>query len=137
MYLIERNGEIIDERLFVYPASGQETEIIQTFTAGQIINGQKLLMLINGLAYHFDPTVEANFDKVIGFAKNAVLLGESIDVLREGIVDSLPLVEGNVYYAGPDGAITDTPPSTGIALRVGIAKSDHELVINFSEPIIN
>lgn len=112
------------------------TQVEETFTAGEILGGQRLVVLISGKVYLFDPTIDSNADRIIGFTKTSAILNGSVVVIKEGIVNSLSLVQNNTYYGVASGLITSTIPTSGILIRVGIALDSSTLQINKSEPII-
>lgn len=107
-----------------------------TLIAGEVLNGQKLLMMQNGQAYLFDPSDEANADKVVGFSNHAAETGAPVAVRRFGPLESMVLIPDAVYYAGPIGSVTATIPTSGVLLRVGTAKDAETLLIDIATPII-
>lgn len=96
-------------------------------------------MLKNGEAFLFDQTDELNTYKAIGFTKTAVNIGDNVEVIYFGLLESAGwgLTPDTVYYAnGSLGIISLTPPSVGISQAVGIALDSDTLLIELEEPVI-
>jgi hypothetical protein len=106
-----------------------------TLTAGETLNGQKLLMISNGQAYLFDPSDESNADRVLGFSTHAADQGDQVTIQRTGPLSSMVLTPNATYYAGPSGSITPIVPASGLVLRVGMAKDSSTLLIDIGIPI--
>lgn len=105
--------------------------------AGEIINGDSVVMLKDGLIYKNVPT-EENVYLCCGLAKNAAGIGELVNVTIAGEHESagLGLLAGSIYYAGPNGGLTTTPPNAGVSQVVGVAKDANTLFVNINEPFI-
>lgn len=114
-----------------------KTEVWQlNLIAGAALNGGRLLMMVNGLVYYFDPTTESNYDRVVGFSTKATAIGEQVEILTEGPIEIGSLITDDTYWADLNGLITNSVPTSGILIRVGVAKSNSILEVNISEPII-
>lgn len=85
-------------------------------------------------ATNTDPTTAT---KTIGVTTSAALQDDEIGVCLTGEIEdnSLSLTPGPLYL-GTNGALTSTPPSTGVLLRVGTALTTGRLVVNVQQPII-
>lgn len=109
-----------------------------TYTAGENIGGQKVVMINAGKAFLFDPTDDNNIGKQIGISNQAAILNDPIDVIEVGQVISAGwgLTTDAIYYAGINGTITTTEP-TGVFVfqRIGVAIDSNTLKLEFSEPI--
>lgn len=118
------------------PPVGETGALVNTFVAGQTLGGQRLVVIIAGEVFYFNPADETHYDRTVGFTKTAATIGTNVDVIMSGIVTGMSLTLGSVYYASTTGLITTTVPTTGIQLRVGTAKSSTVLALKFSQPII-
>lgn len=128
-----------------YPYEAQGGDIVvaagaleHIYIAGAAITAQRVVMLSGGKVVHFDPADQANIGKVVGLSKNAAVLDAPVTVVQEGIIVSsgFGLTTDEVYYAGPNGTISITEPTSGIFQRVGAAISSGSLKVEFSEPIL-
>jgi hypothetical protein len=112
-------------------------QLVEEYTAGEIMSAERVVMLSGGKAYLFDPTDENNYNKAIGFSLNSVIVNDIVTVLKVGnVVGGLVLVPDTLYYAGPNGTITATPPSTGVIVTVGTALDANTLVVDIQQSII-
>jgi len=105
--------------------------------AGEIINGDSLLMLKDGKVYKNVPD-EENAYLCCGFAKNSAVVDQIVNVTIAGEHTSagFGLLVGGLYYAGTSGGITTTPPNVGISQVVGIAKNEDTIFVTIDEPFI-
>jgi len=105
--------------------------------AGEVLGGQRVVMLENGVAFYYDPSDEKNVGKVIGITNQASIQGEQIDIVGFGVITNMGnLIPNQIYYAGLNGLISETPIASGIFQRIGIAIDANNLKIDFSEPLI-
>lgn len=103
------------------------------YTAGANLIKNRVVALVDGLVYHYYPLNELHHGKIIGFSKEDYASGSSMIVIRDGYIDIPPLVQGDIYYAYHYGLITNVIPTIQPIVKVGIAKNDTELVIQFSD----
>lgn len=134
---IDINGSI--KQSISSTAINDLTEIVNSFVAGEVLGGQRVVMIVGGEAFHYDPTDENNAGRDIGITKGAAIIGAMVEVVSKGIMTGFSgsLVQDSIYYAGSSGTLTDTiPTGPGIDMRVGVAVDANTLNINFSEPCI-
>ena len=103
------------------------------YTAGQTLFKNNVGALVNGFIYNYDPTNTLHHGKVIGFIKDDHVFGDSVIIIRDGYIDMPSLVLGDIYYADVNGSITNIIPVTEPIVKVGIAKNNTELIIQFSD----
>ncbi len=107
-----------------------------TLIAGEIINGDRLLVNISGLAYMFDPSDAAHYRKAVGISKTSATLGNPVEIItNEQIATGLSLTSGDAYFGGSTGTLTNTAPATGISQFIGVALTSTNLLINIQIPI--
>jgi hypothetical protein len=113
---------------------------VQSFTmvAGAAIGGQRLLMNVGGLAYHFDPTNIANAGRCLGLSNAAVTGGATVEVISAGKITSAGwgIFSGSIYFAASNGLMTTTPPVSGVSQRAGVGVDTNTLNVQLSEPLI-
>lgn len=109
-----------------------------TYTASGNISSFNLVMATgaNTVAKN-DPTDTANYDLCVGVAKTSALTGETVQVVTSGEVDQAGwgLTPAAIYFAGPNGTITTSPPVSGLLQRVGVAKDPDTLILDLDDPI--
>lgn len=83
-----------------------------------------------------DSSDEDHIDLLCGLTLTATSDAGQVTVQRTGAVDDLAWnwTLGRVYL-GADGALTQSPPSTGFDVLVGVAVSPTRLILNFQDPI--
>lgn len=116
-------------------ASGStELEVV----AGEILNGQAVVIQNSLGCFIFDPTNPAHYGKVIGFTKTSAVIGQTVKVLPIGEVVQMGwgLTKGDLYYATLAGQITNIPTTHKIMQPMGVAKDSNTLVINIHQAII-
>lgn len=89
-----------------------------------------------GAVSALDGADEDHIDLLCGLTLTATSDAGQVAVQRTGAVDDLAWswVPGRVYL-GADGALTQSPPSTGFDVLVGVAVSPTRLILNFQDPI--
>jgi hypothetical protein len=113
------------------------TKVMFTSIAGTNLGGQRVVMIIGSEAFYYDATNEASIGATIGMTNGAASVGASVDVILEGIVNNpgWGLVPGDVYFIGINGLINNTPPTSGVSFRVGVAIDADNLLLKLSEEI--
>lgn len=111
---------------------------VDIYIAGQILSGQRVVMLSSGKAIYYDTTDENNIGKVLGITNQAALTNELVEVIGDGLMTGFSgsLIPNSVYYAGVNGTLTAVIPSINIFQRIGVAINSNTLKVDFSEPII-
>src|SRR5688572_17701912 len=106
----------------------------KTFTAGAVINGGKAVMIdTDGKIYPFDITNNYHFDKFIGIAETAALIGNPCVVVTQGEIQSVGAgwTPGVAYYIGASGILTNIPPvSPAWVKQVGIGIDTDKIILN-------
>lgn len=103
------------------------------YTAGTELEEGKVVALVDGLLYHYYPLNPEHYGKIVGFTLNDYENEDDVTVIRNGyvILDSLEV--GEIYYATYDGGVTSTVPELQPIVKVGIAKTSKELIIDFND----
>lgn len=104
--------------------------------AGETISALRVVYESLGAVYLLDPS-SAFVDQMLGLSVTAGAPGALISVQRSGTIDQLAWTwtEGLVFL-GPNGVLTQTPPTTGWELVVGFASSPTRLTLDFDEPVL-
>ena len=113
-------------------------QLISTYTAGQTLGGQRVVMVSGGKAFYFNPLNDLNIGKVLGITNQSATLNSQIDVVTGGSVVDIGwgLITDSIYYAGFNGTITTMLPiSPFVFQRIGVATDANTLKLEFSEPV--
>jgi hypothetical protein len=103
------------------------------------IGGQRMVIgNADGTVSYADATNVGHLGKVLGMSDAAYLDGETVRVIREGLVEfvgwsfdvDLPI------YLGINGLLTQSASATGFSQIVGFAESPTKLFVNLREPIL-
>lgn len=122
-------GHNHDERYYTKAVIDEKLDLIHT--AGEVINGHRLIYLKDGLAYKASNDNPECFNRLVGMSINAASLGDAVTVRTGKIVNQGWGLSANaIYYLGLDGNITLTSPSTGIWQIVGYASDTETLIVN-------
>jgi hypothetical protein len=107
------------------------------FTAGEILSGQRVVMLQGDKVVYYDPTDEENYDKIVGITDQAAVLDEPVRVIMSGIIynPGWGLNQNKLYFSDLNGTITETP-SAEILNSIGLALDSDSLKIKIGQPII-
>lgn len=114
--------------------------IIDNYTTGEDITSLRVVVLINGLIYHFDPTNILHYNKVIGVSIETIGTGLPIRIQSKGkLVDaSFGLTADKIYQSDVNGILipTSDPLSDDeIFQKIGISLDSVTLVIDLGIPI--
>ena len=118
------------------PAGGSALSV----TAGQDIGGHRLVLLnAQGDAIYADARQLSHAEVVVGLTVFAAVQGQSIDIVRAGIVEepSWSWVADQPVYLGLDGVPTQTlPPGALFGLVVGFPIAPTRLFMSIKPPIV-
>ncbi|HEY3434246.1 MAG TPA: hypothetical protein VGK41_01200 [Solirubrobacterales bacterium] len=84
-----------------------------------------------------DPTQEAHVLALLGLSITGGSAGDDITILRGSAHDDAGWNwNPGLVFAGPNGTLTQTPPTSGWEIVVGYAPSPTRLNLTFDEPIL-
>ena len=132
-------GGAIIQNVFKGGSSSGASSLKHTYNAGENLGGQRVVMISNGDAVYYNPTLESSYQLTLGITNQASSLNTPVDVISDGIITSpgWGLTQDAIYYADANGVISLTPAAIpGIFQIVGIAISPDTLKICFSEPVV-
>lgn len=120
--------------------SGSGEYLADTFTAGEVINGGKaVIMDTDGLIYVMNITNSAHWYQYLGIAANAANIGDPVTVITHGKTDVLGSgwTVGQPYYIAPTGYLSTSAPTVGYCKQVGVGVSNDIINIgNFSDYVL-
>jgi hypothetical protein len=128
--------KIVDSLPIPYPVRSDGN--ITTATAGEIINGGRLVYIEEGKAYLFNPNNVSLYGRTLGFAINAAVEDADVTIQLNGIFqdDGFILSPGTMYFAGANGTLTTNLTGLAMIVPVGHSIAADKLSINFYSPII-
>lgn len=105
--------------------------------AGENLNDNCLVVIIDNKAYLFDCTNESHFKKSIGFVTIGVLENQLANIYISGTINlRTPLIQNTKYFAGDNGNLIDVVPENYGIQSVGYAISSNQIILDFSERYI-
>lgn len=107
-------------------------------TCGENISGDRVIVSINQLLYHFDPNNTSHAGKVVGISLQAGDEGTSINVAVSGVItwSGPTLTQDQRYYGASDGALTTNASSFSIIQSIGYALSPTKILIDLDTTIL-
>jgi hypothetical protein len=108
--------------------------------AGEVLSALRLVYEQEGRVYLLDPgTEDAPIDQFLGLTVTAAgAPGDVVAIQDRDVVDNpaWAWTVGGLVFAGSAGTLTQTPPSAGWELVVGVATSATRLNISIDEPVL-
>jgi hypothetical protein len=133
--------EIIEQLIINNPDIDPPTEdsdaIVCELEADSQININRVVELLpNGRIQHADKDTTTDACDIIGWSKESGAAGQMVKVVKLGILTGGaygPI--GNNYFLGNNGQVTNTAPTTGIWVNVGLQLKDTIIYVKIDEPI--
>lgn len=130
---VEMNQQTLLVELGAIGAPGPADLTVTLVSGGPLISG-RVVILDNGAAVYFQPSVPAHAGRCFGVVKSSVSSsGASVQVQVAGIFaeNGLGLDPDKPVWVGANGALSSAPQNTGIAQMAGAAKNSTSFHINF------
>lgn len=133
---IDLSGYITSDQLATITTRVAQFPMISA-TAGQDLGGQRVVMINNGQAFYCDASDTEHIGYSIGITATSASNGSSVlvQILGEIREPSWSFSPGMVWL-GTNGALTQTPPSSGVLQSVGRAIDPATLQIDFSTQLL-
>lgn len=104
--------------------------------AGETISALSCVYYKEGVVKILDYTDENNIDFILGIALSTGNIGDKITVKRIGFLqDNFFNFSLGKVWLGAFGSLTQTPPSDGFYLEIGVAVENNKLLLNIQNPI--
>lgn len=106
-------------------------------TAGENLSALRVVMSgPSGVIYADASSILTS--KPVGITMTAATAGQTVQVKAAGIIsDALwSWVPNDTIWLGSNGMLTSTPPSSGVAARVGIAMTATSIMVQIHQPIV-
>lgn len=107
------------------------------YTAGQALSGHRAVYVSAGALFYADSATAAHAPKVLGVTQNAAAMGGFVSVRTNGLlVEPTWAFAPGFVFLGANGVLTQTPPSTGFLLTIGVAVEATVLYVQVGEPVL-
>lgn len=108
------------------------------YEAGEILNGHRAVVVIDNLAYHANQSDPSHLFLVRGITIQSALLGANVIVQIGGPITepSWSWIANQPVYVGSSGFLTQTVPTTGWLLEIGVADTATRIIIEPKIPIM-
>lgn len=105
--------------------------------AGDILSGHRVVFSDGNALFYADKDIPTSTIPIVGITEHAAILGAEISTVFAGIIaePSWAWDMTKLVFLGSNGALTQTPPLTGVLLVIGKPISPTELLVNICEPI--
>lgn len=105
--------------------------------AGEDLSGHRMVRIESGSAWYASNADQSHAGKVAGITTGAAVATDPVSVQTQGLMTepSWSWTPGPVYL-GADGALTQTPPTSGFLLIVGRAIDTTKLLIGIQTPVL-
>jgi hypothetical protein len=108
------------------------------YEAGEVLNGHRAIVVINNLAYHADQSNPAHLSLVRGITVQSAIAGDNVIVQIGGPVQepSWSWTPNLPIFVGINGQLTQTPPTTGWLLEIGVADTTTKIIVEPKIPFV-
>ncbi|MBB1651700.1 capsid cement protein [Delftia sp. UME58] len=105
-------------------------------TAGANLSALVAVYELNGAVHALSADDAMHIDLLLGITLTAAQAGDPVNVQRLGAIEDSGWnwVPGRVYL-GANGALTQTPPTSGFDVLIGSAASPTRIALNLQDPI--
>jgi len=119
-------------------SGGNTPTLISSYNAANTIPIHSAVILTSTGADIASSSNVTHASKVIGISSTSALQNTTISVATSGdiIEPSWTWIEGNPIYLASNGSLTQTPPTSGFILQVGMAATPIKMLIQIKFPII-
>lgn len=119
------------------PPGDVGTRALVSLIAGALVPGHRVIMFdAHGNGVPADPT--SPLYSFVGVSISGANVGSTFEAQLAGLIEEssftfTPLLP---IFVGPNGTLTQTPPTTGIVQVIGIAQTSTSILVNPQTPII-
>jgi hypothetical protein len=120
------------------PSGGVGPRFI-TLTAQYAVSGHRVVAAsFSGVGIYADASTPSLASSVLGITTGATEIGGAMAVQCDGemVEPSWTWEQNKPIFCGPNGVLTQTAPTSGFSLVVGIATSPTSIVVSVKQPIL-
>jgi len=143
IYDIQVNGAsvtftTVSSSIWLAQSSGSGGGGNLSFIAGEQIVAPCVVVVNNSLAYKYQQSSTSSYDTKIGVAVTDANISQSVSVVMIGKANVQgAFVQNAIYYAGANGTLTTTAPTTsGVSLQVGVGIDTDNLLVDCKNPVL-
>ncbi len=105
------------------PGSGGGGGTATQVEAADPLSAGRLITVEDDGAHYYDPTTVSSYGKAVGVTNNAAIAGDTVEITTIGpvVLAGMGYTPGQRFWAGPNGTLVTTPPTTGLVVPVGYA----------------
>ncbi len=119
------------------PSNLADVAIDSRIAAVALAGHRAVVLDAQGEAQYADNTDLTHVDRVIGITTQAVVQGAQVAIQSVGRLGGLAGLTPNTgIWLSTNGQLTQTPPTTGFAQRLGWADSTSSIIITIGEAIV-
>lgn len=116
------------------PGSGGPQTVF--YTAGEDISGHRVVRVSGSTAYYADSGTPSHINTVVGISTGAAASGNTVTVQVSGeLTEPSWTWSPGAVFLGVSGQLTQTPPATGLFLKLGKAMTPTTLLIDLQPAI--
>jgi hypothetical protein len=119
--------------------SGSADQITLQKIAGETISAIKAVFASSDTEIKLSDNSDALRQYCIGITKTGGNLGDTLDIVTDGILQDASLAAFNInepVWVGLSGALTQTPNSVGVLIEVGYYLGQNKIEVEIKRPII-
>lgn len=114
---------------------GASAERILTAVAGMSLSALRAIIIdASGRAIYAQPTLET-VSGVVGVTVTAADAPDEVSYRTSGHIEGFSFAQRGAVYLGPNGTLTQDPPTSGVTLELGVSLSSSELLLRVQQPI--
>ncbi|MEM9652251.1 MAG: hypothetical protein AAGA65_09165 [Actinomycetota bacterium] len=134
-YILVRRELPMPDSIPVPPTNAVNDHQEFSVEAAETISALRVVAMVDGKAVLYQP--DGSTPDVFGVTRTAAAVGDQVIVVPDGVVDSpgAGLTPAATYWAGVNGTLVDTPPTSGVLLVIGYAADADSLVVQVGEPV--
>jgi hypothetical protein len=127
-------------RLYEAKDAGEVAGQVVTGIAGEVLSGHRVVKrdYTTGELFYADKDNSGDANSILGLTLQAANIGDQcrVRIVGELIEPSWSFVNKRPVFLGNNGQLTQTKPTTGFIVRIGIPQGLTRLLVNIEEPII-
>ncbi|QIL81783.1 hypothetical protein G7047_19075 [Diaphorobacter sp. HDW4A] len=105
--------------------------------AGEALGGHRVVFARDGFAFHASRDDVFHANAVLGITTGSASAGSAANVQTAGVIveSSWAWLASKPIFLGLNGVLTQSPPTTGVSLVIGVPTASDSMLINVQMPI--
>lgn len=119
------------------PSTPSGSDVTLTAIAAENIGGQRVVAIVNGMAYLASKDNPAHLNNVVGISTGAAVSGATVIVQHfDEMSEAGWSWTNNRLFVGINGMLTQTRPTSGFAQSVAKVLTSTKIFIDIDEPVV-